>query len=235
MAGFAPAACRLPSGCTSRCASTAEWHPRSESNTRNLPSEGRRRSSVGVGMNLAPVSGVEPLRSAFVARSPKSLGPRAKVGCSPGCRTQPSPLIWQLSRAYKARPHAGDDYNGCGGWTCTTTGRFMRPVHRYLCYATEMAPREVLAPSSLPLQGSACAISAIEAKLVRPARVELARRRHSPLTTACLPIPPRAYGADPRTCTEMQLGLSQSGLLIPFRSANGAKPRTRTGKRSGLS
>lgn len=51
----------------------------------------------------------------------------------------------------------------------------MRPVHRYLCYATEMAPREVLAPSSLPLQGSACAISAIEAKLVRPARVELAR------------------------------------------------------------
>ena len=82
-----------------------------------------------------------------------------------------------------------------------------------------MVPREVLAPSSLPLQGSACAISAIEAKLVRPARVELARQRHSPLETACLPIPPRAYGADPRTCTEKQLGLSQSGLLIPFRSA----------------
>ena len=96
----------------------------------------------------------------------------------------------------------------------------MRPVHRCLCYATEMAPREVLAPSSLPLQGSACAISAIEAKLVRPARVELARRRHSLLGTACLPIPPRAYGADPRTCTEKQLGLSQPGLLIPFRSAS---------------
>lgn len=29
------------------------------------------------GYELAPVSGVEPLRSAFVARSPKSLGPRA--------------------------------------------------------------------------------------------------------------------------------------------------------------
>ena len=43
--------------------------------------------------------------------------------------------------------------------------------------------------------------------------------KHSPLETACLPIPPRAYGADPRTCTEKQLGLSQSGLLIPFRSA----------------
>jgi hypothetical protein len=58
----------------------------------------------------------------------------------------------------------GSEYrDGCGGWTCTTTGRFMRPVHRYLCYATEVAPREVLAPSSLPLQGSACAISAIEA------------------------------------------------------------------------
>ena len=55
--------------------------------------------------------------------------------------------------------------------------------------------------------------------MVRPARVELARLKHSPLKTACLPIPPRAYGADPRTCTEKQLGLSQSGLLIPFRSA----------------
>src|SRR5215469_11463001 len=63
------------------------------------------------GYELAPVSGVEPLRAAFVTRSPKSLGPRARVGCSPGCRTQPSPLIWQLSRAYKARPHAGADYN----------------------------------------------------------------------------------------------------------------------------
>src|SRR6266513_1988582 len=113
----------------------------------------------------------------------------------------------------------------------------MRPVHHYLCYATEdkMVPREVLASSSLPLQGSACAVSAIEAKLVRPARVELARLKHSPLKTACLPIPPRAHGAEPRTCTEKQLGLSQPGLLIPFRSANGAKPRTRTGKQLGLS
>lgn len=40
--------------CTSRCASTAKWHPRSELNTRNPPSEGRRRSSVGVGMNWHP-------------------------------------------------------------------------------------------------------------------------------------------------------------------------------------
>jgi hypothetical protein len=138
MAGFAPASCALPMRCTSQCASTAKGYPRSESNTRNPPSEGRRRISVGVGMNLAPVSGVEPLRSAFVARSPKSLGPRVN-GCSPGCRSQPSPLIWQLSRAYKTRPHAGADYSqiGCGGWTCTTTDRFMRPVHRYLCYATE--------------------------------------------------------------------------------------------------
>jgi hypothetical protein len=58
------------------------------------------------GYELAPVSGVEPLRSAFVARSPKSLGPRVRS-------------------------------DGCGGWTCTTTDRFMRPGHRYLCYATE--------------------------------------------------------------------------------------------------
>ena len=56
-------------------------------------------------------------------------------------------------------------------------------------------------------------------ELVRPARVELARQRHSHLKTACLPIPPRAYGADPRICTEKQLGLSQSGLLVPIRSA----------------
>jgi hypothetical protein len=31
-----------------------EWHQRSELNTRNPPSEGRRRSSVGVGMNWHP-------------------------------------------------------------------------------------------------------------------------------------------------------------------------------------
>ena len=88
---------------------------------------------------LATMAGVEPARSTFVASSPKSLGPWSLVGCSPGCRAQPLPLIWQLSRAYKARPHTGADYKqiGCGGWTCTTTGRFMRPVHRYLCYATE--------------------------------------------------------------------------------------------------
>jgi transposase len=30
--------------------------------------------------------------------------------CSPRCRTEPFPLIWQVSRAYKARPHAGADY-----------------------------------------------------------------------------------------------------------------------------
>ena len=91
------------------------------------------------GYELATMAGVEPARSTFVASSPKSLGPWPLFGCSPGCRAQPSPLIWQLSQAYKARPHTGADYNpiGCGGWTCTTTGRFMRPVHRYLCYATE--------------------------------------------------------------------------------------------------
>jgi hypothetical protein len=94
MAGFAPAACALPLRCTSRCASTAKWHPRSESNTRNPPSEGRRRSSVGVGMNW---------------HSPKSLG-HGQLGCSPGCRAQPFPVIRQVSRAYKARPHAGADY-----------------------------------------------------------------------------------------------------------------------------
>jgi hypothetical protein len=38
------------------------------------------------GYELAPVSGVEPLRSAFVARSPKSLGPRANY-FSPASRS----------------------------------------------------------------------------------------------------------------------------------------------------
>jgi hypothetical protein len=42
-------------------------------------------------------------------------------------------------------------------------------------------------------------------ELVRPARFELACLEHSLLRAACLPIPPRAYGADPRTCTEKQL------------------------------
>ena len=83
-----------------------------------------------------------------------------------------------------------------------------------------MVPREVLAPSSLPLQGSACAVSAIEAKLVRSARVARAR----PVGRGFSARPrllgtPRAHDADPRTCTEMRLGLSQPGLLIPFRSA----------------
>ena len=40
---------------------------------RRAGAEFRRR-----GCDMAPVSGVEPLRSAFVVRSPKSLGPRAK-------------------------------------------------------------------------------------------------------------------------------------------------------------
>ncbi len=71
--------------------------------------------------------------------------------------------------------------------------------------------------------------------MVRLAGIEPARRSTGFSAHACLPIPPQAYGADPRTCTEKQLGLSQSGLLIPFRSANGAKPRTRTGKQLGLS
>src|SRR6185437_3913542 len=46
-------------------------------------------------------------------------------------------------------------------------------------------------------------------ELVRPARLELACLEHSLLRAACLPIPPRAYGADPRTCTEKQPGLSR--------------------------
>jgi hypothetical protein len=62
------------------------------------------------GYELATMAGVEPARSTFVASSPKSLGPWPLFGCSPGCRAQPSPLIWQLSRAYKARPHTGADY-----------------------------------------------------------------------------------------------------------------------------
>ena len=38
--------------------------------------------------------------------------PRATgiVGCSPRCRTEPFPLIWQVSPAYKTGPHAGADY-----------------------------------------------------------------------------------------------------------------------------
>ena len=83
-----------------------------------------------------------------------------------------------------------------------------------------MVPREVLAPSSLPLQGSACAVSAIEAKLVRSARVARARPVGRGFSARPrLLVPPRAHDADPRTCTEKRLGLSQPGLLIPFRSA----------------
>ena len=55
--------------------------------------------------------------------------------------------------------------------------------------------------------------------MVRLAGIEPARRSTGFSAHACLPIPPQAYGADPRTCTEMRLGLSQPGLLIPFRSA----------------
>ena len=83
---------------------TAKWHPRSESNTRNPLSEGRRRSSVGVS-RLATMAGVEPAQSTFVASFPKSLGPWPSSGCSPGRRARPSPPVWQLSRAHKVRPH----------------------------------------------------------------------------------------------------------------------------------
>jgi hypothetical protein len=39
--------CALPMRCTSRCASTAKWHPRSQLNARNPPSEGRRIRRMG--------------------------------------------------------------------------------------------------------------------------------------------------------------------------------------------
>ena len=56
---------------------------------------------------MAPVRGVEPRRSTFVASSPNPSG-HGQSGCSPRCQTEP-PLIWQLSRVYKAPPHAGAD------------------------------------------------------------------------------------------------------------------------------
>src|SRR5262249_61243314 len=82
------------------------------------------------------MAGVEPARSTFVASSPKSLGPWPVSGCSPGCRAQPSPLIWQLSRAYKARPHAGADYKkmDVAGGAITHTPHLMdaRPAPWFL-------------------------------------------------------------------------------------------------------
>ena len=64
---------------------------------------------------------------------------------------------------------------GCGSAKCTRrSGR--EPDENRSSIPQNLVPREVLAPSSLPFQGSACAVSAIEARLVRPARVELARR-----------------------------------------------------------
>lgn len=105
------------------------------------------------------------------------------VGSPPGFRAQPFPLIWQVSGAYKAPPltRAADHENGLlgknrtytsnvrsigavvhrpgdgsGGETCTHLYRLMRPARNYLRLPRyKMVPREVLAPSSLPLQGSA--------------------------------------------------------------------------------
>jgi hypothetical protein len=55
--------------------------------------------------------------------------------CSPRCRTEPFPLIWQVSRAYKARPHAGADYikpaaaaRATAAGVCLVATR--RPLHR---------------------------------------------------------------------------------------------------------
>jgi hypothetical protein len=116
---------------------------------------------------------------------------------------------------------------GCGGWTCTTADRSMR-LRTAICATPqkEMVPREVLAPSSLPLQGSACAVSAIEANLVHPARLELVRSRHNPLKIACLPIPPRAHGCSPPPTVRWSGELERANGVEPSHAPLATMPRT---------
>lgn len=144
-------------------------------------------------------------------------------GCSPGCRAQPSPLMWQLSRAYKAQPHAGADYNS--EWMWRVDLHHHRQVYEtcaplfVLRHRRTMAPREVLAPSSLPLQGSACAVSAIEARLVRLAGIEPARLKHGVLS-------PRvsAYSTTGVWCGSSDLHREATGFK-PVRSAHSLQIR----------
>ena len=157
--------------------------PRSESNTRNPPSEGRRRSAVGVG-RLAPVSGVEPLRSVFVARSPKSLGPRAK-------------WMWRVDLHHHRQVYE----------TCAPL--FVLRHRSKWCL-------EKCSHLRLFLFREALALSQLSRRnwCARP-ELNWHALKHSPLKTACLPIPPRAQSAD------VPVPVSRSGRT-------GAAERSRT-------
>ena len=84
------------------------WPAESESNTRVQPAEGQRRipSASRFGTREWSRATAIQIRS-LVPEFPRATG---IVGCSPRCRTEPFPLIWQVSPAYKTGPHAGADY-----------------------------------------------------------------------------------------------------------------------------
>jgi hypothetical protein len=69
-------------------------------------------------------------------------------------------------------------------------------------YPAKMVPREVLAPSSLPFQGSARTVSAIEAWMVPRPRFERGRRAFSTLEVCQFPSSRHKVGACPRIRTE---------------------------------
>lgn len=72
---------------------------------------------------MASLVRIELTRSTFVASAPRCHRASEMFGCSPRCRAEPSPVICQVSTAYKVAPHAGADYrNGPAALTGDATG-----------------------------------------------------------------------------------------------------------------
>lgn len=71
-----------------------------------------------------------------------------EYGCPPRCRTVPSPLIWQLSRAYKAPPHTGaEDIIWCVRWESNPQHQGSRPC----TYANSVTNAWLASPVRLEL------------------------------------------------------------------------------------